>query len=191
MLPFIMAGVAALGSLNANAQNNKNLFKSQLAIVGGQKSANVQTLDNMRETHRATGTALTQVEREELKTQTKLISSKSRSNLSGNSAVYAVTNIMQQGEFTKGTVLAKSETDLINEAKKSQARHNQAQSNINELESKKKDSTTMLFEAAMAGFSAYSAGVGLESTLAVGSVAKVNSFVPLPRNYHSMLMRTL
>jgi len=186
-----MAAVGTLGSIMGNSANNNNLYRSQLGINSGMKSANVQTIDTMSEIHRSAGTALTQLELDELRVSSKVIASMANKGVSGNSAVYAVTNIMQKASFKQGTILNKSETDIINEAKRSQQKHSQTQSKINQLESQKKDTTTMMFDALMAGFQGYSAGLGLQNTMQIGSGFKPPSYVPINSGYHNMLMRNI
>jgi hypothetical protein len=151
-----MAGLGALGSLMGNSKANKNLYQQQLAIVGGQKSRNVQLVDKMDETIRAGGIAKTKVEREELRATAKQIASRATSGTAGQSALYAYMNIGQQSAFTTGTIQAKVDGSLREDGRVSQKYDNQARSQINSAESKNKSGTEMFMEAAIAGASAYS-----------------------------------
>ncbi len=150
-----MAGGAVLSSLMGNKQANENLYRQQLAIVAGQKSRNVQLKNKMEETQRAGGFAKTQVEREEMRTVAKSLSMRADSNTAGSSALYAYMNFGQQTEFTKGTIQSKVDGSLREDGTVAQKYDNQAKSQINVAESKKKSGLTMIVEAAVAGASAY------------------------------------
>jgi len=163
-----MAGAAVLGSLMGNKQANENLYQQQLAIVGGQKSRNVQLKDKMSQTQRAGGIAKSQAEREEMKVLARGVAMTADNNLAGQSALYAYMNVGQQTEFKKGTIQTKIDGSLREDGRISQKYDNQARSQINTAESKKKSSTQMIMEAAVAGASAYGSSQGFADAAATG-----------------------
>jgi hypothetical protein len=159
-----MAGLAAYGSASANATANKNAYKNQLAINAGQKTANVNTLGEMQEQQRKTGFALTSLELSEQRVLAKQVASRANSNTAGASAAYAYVNIINQMNVKQGNVIVERDAQVRDLGKTSQRLAIGAQSNWNQEESKKKSSSTMLLEAAMAGAQAYSAGSDMQTS---------------------------
>lgn len=153
-----MAAAAVASSIMGNAQANKNAYKNQLAINAGQKTANVNTLGEMQEQQRKTGFALTSLELSEQRVLAKQVASRADSNTAGASAAYAYVNIINQMNVKQGNVIVERDAQVRDLGKTSQRLAIGAQSNWNQEESKKKSSSAMLMEAAMAGAQAYSAG---------------------------------
>lgn len=166
-----MAGASMLSSLMGNSQANENLYRQQLAIVAGQKSRNVQLVDKMDETIRAGGIIMSAKERENMKAVAKQVAKRATSNTAGSSALYAIVNMDQQLAFTKGTIIAKRDSSLREDGRVSQKYHNQALSQINTAESKKKSGLTMIIEAAVAGASAYGAADSFATAVDSGGPA--------------------
>jgi hypothetical protein len=152
-----MAGVSVISSIMGSKQANENLYKNQLAIVSGQKSRNVQLTNKMEQTIRAGGIAKSQAERLEMQVLARNVALKATSKLAGQSALYAYMNVGQQTAFTQGTIQSKIDGSLREDGTISQKYANQAASQINTAESKKKSGMTMFIEAAVAGASAYGA----------------------------------
>lgn len=163
-----MAGVSAFASLKAGQAANDNAYMRQLGITKGQESRNVQLGDKMAETVHAGGIAKAMVHRQQIATEAKNHLSRANTQLSGQSALYSYMNISQQAEFTRGSINAKVDSSLREDGRVSQKYANQAQSGINEAESHKKSAGAMLFEAAVAGASAYSAAGDFKTATSKG-----------------------
>ncbi len=157
-----MAAVGAYSSASANATANQNAYKNQLAINAGQKTANVNTRGEMQEQQRKAGFALTSLELSEQRVLAKQVASRANSNTAGASAAYAYVNIINQMNVKQGNVIVERDAQVRDLGKTSQRLAIGAQSNWNQEESKKKSSSAMLMEAAMAGAQAYSAGSDMQ-----------------------------
>lgn len=155
---YTAMAVSAYMSADANATSNKNAYQNQLAINAGQKTANVNTKGEMQGQQRKAGFALTSLEMSEQRALAKQVASKANSNTAGASAAYAYVNIINQMNVKAGNVIVERDAQVRDLGKTSQRLAIGAQSNWNVEESKKKSSSAMLMEAAVAGMQAYSAG---------------------------------
>jgi len=157
------AAVSAYSSASANSAANENAYKSQLAINAGQKTANNSTVNEMQEQQRKAGVALTSLEMQGQRALAKQVSARSTSNTAGASAAYAYVNVINQMNVKQGNVLVERDAQVRDLGKTSQRLAIGAESNWNAEESKKKSSSAILMEAAMAGAQGYAAGAGAQT----------------------------
>jgi hypothetical protein len=153
-----MAGISAALSIFGNASANAKLANQQKALVKNLEGTYKDIQGQMSEANRASGMALTNLERQTLSQQAKMVSAKANSGVAGMSSFYMATNLMQQKALASGSVVSKTESQLREEGRRAVAKRNEAQSGINQLQSQKKDGATMMFEAVMAGAQGYMMG---------------------------------
>ena len=151
----VMAGLMMLSSIMGTRKGNKNAFRQQLQIVSDTETGYTNLSNQMDQSKRVVGMALTKNETKGLRDVAKHVVNRDASNVSGNSAFYAYTNFMQQKAFTKGTLVSKGEIAMVDYGKTADAKFAQARSGINQAEAKKKGVLEGVLDAVIAGGQGY------------------------------------
>jgi len=154
---LMSAGMAAM-SVHSNTEKNKQLGRSQKALVRQIEGKYLDVQNQMSEANRKGGMDLTNLERQALKQQAKMVSAKANSGVAGMSSFYMATNLMQQKALASGSVVSKTESQLREEGRRAVSIRNGVEDSINQLQSQKKSDSAILFEAVIAGAQGYMMG---------------------------------
>jgi len=171
---LMSAGMAAM-SVYSNTEKNKQLGRSQKALVRQIEGKYLDVQNQMSEANRKGGMDLTNLERQALKQQAKMVSAKANSGVAGMSSFYMATNLMQQKALASGSVVSKTESQLREEGRRAVSIRNGVEDSINQLQSQKKSDSAILFEAVMAGAQGYMMGSKLASMSGLSGTAGVSS----------------